>query len=203
MRVAGIDLSMTSTGVAVLGVSTFIPAWPPTFKLERIRSAPDRKAIGPPSLAQRNKRITEVRDAVLSAADLWATEPGQRPGLILLEAPSFGSEGAGMWDRAWLWGQVVTAIHEQGIPLVEVTPHQVRKYATGSASTRGKTKVDKDQVLAAVIRRYVHAPVDGNDVADALILAAIGARMLGHPIEAALPVANTAALDKLHLPEGQ
>ena len=193
MKVVGIDLSMTSTGLAMVETQSGI-------RLERIRSKPDRCAVGPPSLQQRADRTDAIRREVLKTTGVWpAGDPD--PDLVVIEAPSFGSgASAGVWDRAGLWWSVIHGIHPH-IPVVEVSPHQVRKYATGSASTSGKTKVTKDMVLAAVIRRYVHAPVDGNDVADALILAAIGARLLGHPIETALPVANLAALDKLRLPE--
>ena len=195
MKVVGIDLSMTSTGLAVIGGDGMGTA----FRLERVRSKPDRCLVGVPTLQQRRARIETIRTQVMLSTGIWPVgDPG--PDLVVIEAPSFGSASAGMWDRAWLWGSILDGLHPD-TPVIEVSPHQVRKYATGSASTSGKTKVTKDMVLAAVIRRYVHAPVDGNDVADALILAAIGARMLGNPIESSLPVANLAALDKLRLPE--
>jgi hypothetical protein len=56
-------------------------------------------------------------------------------------------------------------------------------------------------VLAAVVRRYPHADITGNDIADALVLAAMGARQLGFPIEESLPQANQAALAKINWPE--
>jgi crossover junction endodeoxyribonuclease RuvC len=56
-------------------------------------------------------------------------------------------------------------------------------------------------VLAAVVRRYPHTDVTGNDLADALVLAAMGARRLGFPIETSLPVANLAAMTKISWPQ--
>jgi hypothetical protein len=68
------------------------------------------------------------------------------------------------------------------------------KYATG------KGMIAKDAVLAAVVRRYVGIDVTCNDEADALILAAMGARHLGQPIEDSLPLTHLAAMDNVHWP---
>ena len=69
------------------------------------------------------------------------------------------------------------------------------KYATG----RGNA--GKDEVLLAVSRRYPHAPIVNNDQADAVALAAMGARLLGEPIEDSLPKTHLDALAKLAAPE--
>jgi crossover junction endodeoxyribonuclease RuvC len=52
-----------------------------------------------------------------------------------------------------------------------------------------------------VIRRYPDVDVDGNDVADALVLAAIGCRHLGSPLEESLPANHLAAMNKIRWPE--
>lgn len=51
-----------------------------------------------------------------------------------------------------------------------------------------------------MIRRYPQVDITGNDIADALVLAAMAARRLGFPIEEALHQANLAALDKINWP---
>ena len=75
-----------------------------------------------------------------------------------------------------------------------VPPSCRAKYATG------KGNAGKDEVLLAASRRYPHAPIVGNDDADAVVLAAIGARLLGEPVEDSLPKTHLDALAKLTLP---
>jgi crossover junction endodeoxyribonuclease RuvC len=77
-----------------------------------------------------------------------------------------------------------------------VPPATLKTYATG------KGNASKDAVLAAVVKRYPGWAVTGNDVADAVVLMAMGARLLGHPLESSLPQSHLRALDKLTLPQG-
>ena len=77
-----------------------------------------------------------------------------------------------------------------------MTPTARAKYGTG------KGNAAKDAVLAAVIRRYPAVDVTGNDEADALILAAMGARHLGIPLELSpVPGPCLDALLKVRWPE--
>lgn len=89
----------------------------------------------------------------------------------------------------------LAALYLQGHPIAEVPPANLKRYAVG------KGNAAKDEVLAAAIR-YLHADITGNDIADAVVLAAIGARHLGQPIEGALPQANLTAMDKINWPQG-
>ena len=71
-----------------------------------------------------------------------------------------------------------------GHPVAEVAPALLKKYATG------KGNAAKDEVLASVVRRYPQVDISGNDISDALVLAAMGARQLRTPIETSMPVAT-------------
>ena len=85
-----------------------------------------------------------------------------------------------------------------------IPPASLKMYATG------KGNASKDAVLAAAIRRYPDVEFDGNDAADALILAAMGADHLGFPLvsktpsgrksRATLPARNREALGKIDWP---
>jgi crossover junction endodeoxyribonuclease RuvC len=175
---------MTSTGVCVIdgGIAS----------LARVRSKPAR-ADGKPSLLQRHDRITTLETLIWKATGL--SDPEACPDLIVVEGPSYGSVGGTAHDRSGLWHRVVARPLSLGIDVVEVPPSNVKKYATGNGAA------DKDKVLAAVIRRYPHVDVDGNDVADALVLAAIGSRHSGAPIEASLPATHLTAMAKIRWPE--
>jgi crossover junction endodeoxyribonuclease RuvC len=163
-RVVGLDLSLSSTGVAS-------PAG-----LERLK--PPRGMVGCP-------RIQWITRAATSyAADLY-----------VIEGPAYSRQlGAGHHEAAGLWWAVRAELWQRDIPVAIVTPGGLKKYATGRGTA------SKDQVLAAVIRRYAHMPISGNDEADAYVLQAMGLDYLGH---APLPVpqSHRVALDGATWPE--
>ncbi len=182
MKVVGLDLSLTSTGVAVINDGD--------IALRRIRSKGTKTA----TLAERRDRLARIADEV----------PMLDIDLVVIEGPSYGQHRqGGQHDRAGLWWLLVdmylTAINdpETGEPtrVAEVPPAVRSKYATG------KGNAPKDHVLASVVRRYPDVTVDGNDTADALVLAAMGARALGQPIETSLPAAHLAAMDAVAWPD--
>lgn len=196
MIVVGLDLSLTSTGVARIDTDA------ETVKLDTVTSKPAKNlgrhgGVLPPTLDQRHGRLHNLRREIgLCAHDA---------DLIVVEGPSYGSKTGQQHDRSGLWWLVVDWLSNEpgnggwGISVVEVPPANRIKYATG------KGRADKDAVLAAVIRRYPDVVVGGNDEADALVLAAMGARHLGHPIEPSqpgcvrgLPLTHLAAMDHVN-----
>jgi crossover junction endodeoxyribonuclease RuvC len=186
VKVVGLDLSLTSTGVAVATENGAVT--------DRITSQPARK-VGkgdpPLTLAERADRLDKLVPQI--------TDYCSYADLVVIEGPSYGSTTPSH-DRSGLWWLVVDFLTPYTL-VVEVPPSSRMKYATG------KGQIDKDLVLSAVIRRYPHVDVNGNDEADALILAAMGARHLGHPLETplyanldALPATHRAAMDAVTWP---
>jgi crossover junction endodeoxyribonuclease RuvC len=173
--VIGLDLSLTSTGIAVIDRDG-----PITLR----RIATTGKTTD--TLAERWYRLDRIVGPLKHLVDR------HQPALIVIEGPSYGSRTGHQHDRSGLWWLVVDALPE---PIVEVPPTVRMRYATG------KGQAQKDAVLAAVVRRYPHADVTGNDVADALVLAAMGRRWLGCPIETSLPNTHLAAMDGVRWPE--
>jgi crossover junction endodeoxyribonuclease RuvC len=195
MIIVGLDLSLTSTGVARVELAGSAE---PTYRLARVRSDPNRE-YGVTTLLARATRIERLREQIMNAATGGPTHDDIA--LAVVEAPTYGTGAeAGTWERAWLWGVIVSALHDDGIPTMLVNAHTIRKYIIGSAATSGARKVTKDMVLAGVIRGYVHANVDGNDVADALAAAAIGCRLMGFPIDRDLTADQLEALTVCRLP---
>jgi hypothetical protein len=80
-------------------------------------------------------------------------------------------------ELAGLHWLVRHGLWRRDVPYVVVVTQHLKIYATG----RG-TEMDKDDVLAAVIKRYPKTDVAGNDGADALSLAAMGADYMGAPL---------------------
>ncbi|WP_460871887.1 hypothetical protein [Nocardioides pakistanensis] len=177
-KIVGLDLSLTSTGVAVIvGQHAHV---------DRIQTKPAGNAI-----ADRSKRLR----AIVGNIAAWCSDAP----LVVVEGPSLGQgRQVGTHDRAGLWWLTVARLTGMGLHVVEVPPAVVKKYATGKG---GGKDAGKDQVLASVIRRYPHVEVTGNDEADALVLAAMGARWAGHPIDDPLPALQLAAMAKPQWPD--
>lgn len=109
----------------------------------------------------------------------WVGDEHFNDALFVIETPAFLAKSSTLDKMFGGWWLLVDHVsrYARADPLLRVTPQQVKKYATGGG------RANKDEVLAAVIRRYPDVPVAGNDQADALVLAAIGAGVFGEPFE--------------------
>jgi crossover junction endodeoxyribonuclease RuvC len=173
--VVGLDLSLTSTGVAVVHPDG-------TVDTHRVRSA----GHAGDTLDQRHARLCGISQKV------WELTPAGA--LLAIEGPAFGMRAqAGTHDRAGLWWQIVGMMRAVGHLVVEIPPACRSKYATG------KGNAAKDQVLAAAVKRYPTVDITGNDVADAVILAAMARRWLDAPIDS-LPQAHLSAVGSVKWP---
>lgn len=179
-RIAGLDLSLTSTGVALVE-----RGHPP----QSVALGSEGKATA--TLPQRHRRLTLLADKIIDATTLQGP-----PDLVVIEAPAYSRGTGHMHDRSGLWWLVVSRILTLGYPLIEVGPNLRAKYATG------KGNAGKAAVMIAVTRRYPDCDFTTDDEADALVLAAIGSRLLGHPLEDSLPKPNLEALKTLEAPHG-
>lgn len=175
MIVTGLDLSLTSTGWATITDTGDITTG-------RIQSKGTKTA----TLTDRRTRLGDLSDRISIQAE--------KSDLVVIEYPTL-SQGrqSGHLDRHGLWWLVVGQLLTWDITVVEVTASSLKKYATG------KGNADKDTVLLAVARRFPHVDLNGNDEADALVLAAMGARHLGQPIDD-MPLTHTTAMSKVAWP---
>lgn len=124
LRVAGIDVSLTSTGIATLGGTTHVPT----------------KGHRADALAQRRARLRLITETVL-------TEVGYVD-LAVIEGPSYHSIGGSAWDRGGLWWLIVDGLTARDIPVAVMPPTCRARYATGSGDGR------KAAVMEAAQRRY-------------------------------------------------
>jgi hypothetical protein len=184
MRVAGLDLSLTSTGLAINETDSDAGDHGGAARIRTARAAQCTDLV-----ADDLRRIRTIAVAI-GEAGTWGSN------LVVVEGPSYGqARQTGEHTRAGLWWRVVDEADYHGVPLLVVPPATLKTYATGKGNS------SKDAVLAAVVKRYPGWEVTGNDVADAVILCAIGSRLLGHPLESSLPQSHLRALDKLTLPD--
>jgi hypothetical protein len=169
-RVVGLDLSLTSLGYA----------W--ADGTEHSECAVKAKLSG-------HRRLKLLTDAVRAGTEGAV--------LVVVEGPSYGSQAGqrGHHERAGLWWMVTHDLWLHKIPTAIVPPSVLKSYATGVGNAA------KDAVLVAACKRFpAFADSGGNDAADALWLAAMGADHLGAPL-VTMPAANRAALAKVDWPE--
>lgn len=124
LRVAGLDISLTGTGVATLGGTTLIP------------STGRRKD----TIVQRRTRLKGITDQVLTTVGIVD--------LAVIEGPSHHSVGGSVWDRGGLWWLIVDGLCARDIPVAVMPPTSRAKYATGNGGSR------KAAVMEAAQRRY-------------------------------------------------
>jgi crossover junction endodeoxyribonuclease RuvC len=192
-RILGLDPSLTATGharIVTRGAHDLDST--PLIMIGTITSKPKTD----PTLRDRHQRLEVIADQLLDlAADF-------QPDVVMIEGPSLGARRqSGEFDRHGLWWKVVSRLlirAEVTFPsfdVIEVPPANRMKYATGKGS------ILKDKVLAAAIYRYGQlVDLAGNDEADALILAAMGARWRGEPIEESLPQTHLSAMGGVRWP---
>lgn len=173
----GLDLSLTSTGIAISECGT--------ITTHRVRSKGSKDA----TWEERCTRLQDLRQQIAHAIPTCS--------LIMIEGPSYGSIGSGTHDRSGLWWLIYSQLTMNGCTIIPVSPAQRMKYATGKG---GGKDAGKDNVLAAAVKRYPNIDITGNDIADAVILMAIGCRLVGNPLEQSLPKTHADALTKLALP---
>ncbi|MEV8634299.1 hypothetical protein AB0395_21855 [Streptosporangium sp. NPDC051023] len=178
-RVVAFDLSLTSTGVAG-------PGW-----VRRITSKGRRGDC----LSDRWVRIRQIANAAQDLVMADAHLGVEQADLVTVEQPAYNTPGGSTHDRSGVWWLVVDRMRFLGLPVVEVSPTARAKYATGAGNA------GKDKVLAAAVRRYGDLfEIDGNDVADAVVLYAMTMDALGYPI-VEVPATHRDALAKVAWPE--
>lgn len=151
--VAGVDPSISSTGVAVLG--------PLTCATLRIQSKPGGQDLAH-QLARMRHQVIAVHAAVEEVT----------PSLIVMEGPAYGSPNQMGHMLAGFWWLLAHAL-EKVAPIAVVQPSTLKKYATGNG------RASKDEMVAAAVRGFSQVRIKGNDEADALALAAMGADRFG------------------------
>lgn len=171
MLVGGLDLSLTSTGMAISDGSVFV-----TDTIETKGSNGD-------SLALQRARLDRISTEVATFFE--------NTQYVAIEAPALGSHSGHAHLRGGLWWRVVDRLARGGIVVVSIPPSSLKMYTTGNGAA------GKDLMVITVGRRFPDVAIPNNDVADAVALAAMFHRQLGQPIDGELAKKNLSALDKV------
>lgn len=155
IRVLGLDLSLTATGVAGLG-------WATTLRY------PARKT-GQDALQYSHQRLRWYHD---NLADSYLNGVA----LAVVEGLALGQHNSGTAALAGQSWMIRDLLWRRNIPYAMVSPTALKAYATG----RGNAS--KAEVASSVLLWW--PGFDGDDnAADAAVLAAMGAHRLGYPLD--------------------
>ncbi|WP_425834243.1 hypothetical protein [Streptomyces fractus] len=178
-HVIGLDLSLTSTGIA--GTD-----WARACRPGRRRS---------------HERLDWLSAHIADAV--------QDADLVVVEGAAYAQGAqAGHHELAGLWWVITQYLWCRRIPYAVANPHHRTIYATGRANPAQqhprtvRAKIAKGMVRSAVAERY-SIPCEGPgryDQADAVILAAMGLDWLGYPT-APVPDTHRRALEAVAWPE--
>lgn len=166
LRVVGLDLSLTSTGVSDGDTHRVIQTSPH----EQLEARLDRLVRGVVSFAL----------AAPSESSRWPM--AATADLAVIEGASYGSKGSGVEQLAALRLMVRHRLWRLGIPFALVAPSTLKLYVTGHG------RASKPEMVKALDDRHGTAlrtvkVKDGRyDMADAMALAAMGCDHVGQPL---------------------
>lgn len=179
MLVLGIDPSLTATGLAMINPQTR------RARVAEVKTTPTTSDLE--ARSDRQRGIALAVDAFVGSS--W-------PHLVIIEAPSFGSraKSAAQHERSGLFWSLVRLSLKYEATIVEVSPRARAKYATGNGNAV------KASVVEATLETY-RSLLDERELtdneADALALAAMGARSLGYPVERSITPAQLDAMKRV------
>jgi crossover junction endodeoxyribonuclease RuvC len=202
VRVVGVDLSLTATGLA----------WPDRTMVH------GRDGLTTLPISTRGQALCTLADELVRqvgigpGAQHMADPAPWAPTLVVIENLPTGRTAGGTvsTEKGYVWWEFVRQCTLPGLSsasLIEVTPSVIKKYATGNGNA------NKREMIAAVRelfpwleirktgKRGMPLGTYDDNKADAVVLCAIGCELLGHPL-VSVPPANRKALAKLQLPEG-
>ena len=168
VKVLGIDPSLSATGVALLN----------------LKGQNDHEWLNIDVFANKlrghtriNYIINEVRDMLSALGD---------GDLVVMEGPSFGSQGSRTHELAGIWWLIRHEIYLSQARtgqkhVVIVSPRTRAKYATGNGNAA------KSDVMMEVAAMFPNTVIIDDNAADAMVFAAMGARWLNMPIDERSP----------------
>lgn len=174
--VAGIDLSLTSTGLALatayrhpdtsLAVSGLPESLDNTIETRCVESKGKTKD----TLINRGERLEQISSEIYA----WA---GRSADLVVIEGMfAAGQVGGAQLDRHGLWWIVVRGLQRHGVPVVAVAPAQSKKFLTGEGRADKGTMVRWAGKLWPDWEPSTSSKTE--DEADAIALASVGLALL-------------------------
>jgi len=156
-RVAGLDLSLTCTGIAVCVEAS--------RGVNMVTSTVTSKGKRAASMVDRHARLTELGNDILHHAGVCD--------LVVIEGPFTGPKGGSPIDRHALFWFVAGGLIRREVHIAVVPPTSLK------LAIAGKGNADKAALAVALMRLWPEVDVTSSDVSDAAGLAHLGAVWLG------------------------
>lgn len=182
MRIVGIDLSLTGTGLA-----SIVDSEPETHVVTSKGSTDDQ-------LTQRFNRQSNISNQVLDFVlgpvnPVFEERAARRPDLVVIESLfNSGTFAGALIDRAGLWWRIVGSLLAWDIPVVHATPGQGKKFITGDGNA------DKGAMAMYFSKLYPgwspSTRKNANDEADAGGLASIGWGLMNNDTDWPFPITS-------------
>lgn len=169
MRVVGLDLSLRASGYAI-----YDTAWRKPY-VDVIETEAEPHAVG---LGWTRKRLRYITDGLLADILGGDARHPERIDLAVFEQPAYSSGAGHQHDRSGLQWFVLDGLIGAGVPCLEIGSGTLKLYATDNG------RAEKTEVVRAISLNFPGVDIPDDNAADALALCAMGARHLGHPIEA-------------------
>lgn len=173
--IVGLDLSLTSAGIAVLSTDT--PARGSAGCYPTLLRCVGEAGKKDDDYRTRSRRIRRQTRAVVDTVNRATGFDGvQRPdiSLAVIEGPIYGMQMLGAYfDRAALFHGVYGALDARNIPIAVIPP------TTGHQFTTGVAHADKKLIVAEVAKWWPDVRIANDDIADALGYALMGAMHSG------------------------
>lgn len=158
MNYAGIDLSLTGTGIVIGPDST-------------VCKLVGRTGVTNLSIVEQAEVLASLVNEILMPLDDYGV------GLVVIEGLDMAQSYGGQIERTVLWWAVVLNLHLSGQRVFVAPSGQVKIYATGAGNA------DKGAVVEAVTRQWPQFETRGNNnLADAAAMCALACELGGSPL---------------------
>lgn len=175
MKVVGIDLSLTGTGLATIegAPALILGDGPPAFDVtSHVVTSKGKQDDG---LESRFNRQSTISSGVLeyTLGGSYTHELVDRPNLVVIESLfNSGQVGGSLIDRAGLWWRIVGTLLAFDVTVVTASPAQAKKFLTSAGNA------DKGAMAMYAVKLYPQwtpsTSKNANDEADGVALASIG-----------------------------
>lgn len=187
MRIVGIDLSLTGTGLAEITLQPGELDELAGIQTTVVGSSGKKDDL----LEQRFERQTAITERIMDwvKGPMHFTSPVKLPDLVVIESLfSTGQVGGSQIDRSGLWWRVVGSVLCWSVPVVTAAPMQAKKFLTGAGNS------DKGAMAMYASKLYPHwdpsTSKNANDEADALALASIGVGLMASDVDWPYPITD-------------
>jgi crossover junction endodeoxyribonuclease RuvC len=139
IKVMGVDPGLANCGVSIVEIGAQGEA---VYTVEVFRSAPTPKKRKVLVADDNYRRAGELASFIQQRLEL------HRPAVIIAESMSFPRSSSAAAKMALCWGILASEAARRSLPLVQVSPQEIKKALCGTKSA------SKDDVQEALERRY-------------------------------------------------